>query len=41
MAAALPAVGPFHEYARLAWSDRPLIGEVAGFLSGWMYCIFG
>ncbi|MDE2456366.1 MAG: amino acid permease [Burkholderiales bacterium] len=40
MAVALPAVGSFYEYARLAWSDRPAVGELAGFLSGWMYWYF-
>ena len=40
MAAALPAVGSFYEYARLAWSDRPQVGELAGFLTGWMYWYF-
>src|ERR1700680_607054 len=40
MAAALPAVGSFYEYARLAWSDRPRLGELAGFLTGWMYWYF-
>src|SRR6202051_1451373 len=40
MAAALPAVGSFYEYARLAWGDRPRLGELAGFLSGWMYWYF-
>jgi len=40
MAVALPAVGSFYEYARLAWSDRPLLGELAGFLTGWMYWYF-
>jgi GABA permease len=40
MAVALPAVGSFYEYARLAWSDRPALGELAGFLSGWMYWYF-
>lgn len=40
MAAALPAVGSFYEYARLAWSDRPQLGELAGFLCGWMYWYF-
>ncbi len=40
MAVALPAVGSFYEYARLAWSDRPRVGELAGFLSGWMYWYF-
>ena len=40
MAVALPAVGSFYEYARLAWSERPQLGELAGFLSGWMYWYF-
>jgi GABA permease len=40
MAVALPAVGSFYEYARLAWSERPLLGELAGFLTGWMYWYF-
>src|ERR1700689_5047410 len=40
MAVALPAVGSFYEYARLAWSDRPQLGELAGFLTGWMYWYF-
>jgi GABA permease len=40
MAAALPAVGSFYEYARLAWSDKPRIGALAGFLTGWMYWYF-
>jgi GABA permease len=40
MAAALPAVGSFYEYARLAWSDRPRLGAMAGFLTGWMYWYF-
>ena len=40
MAVALPAVGSFYEYARLAWQDRPAVGELAGFLTGWMYWYF-
>src|SRR5271168_1756660 len=40
MAVALPALGSFYEYARLAWSDRPALGELAGFLTGWMYWYF-
>ena len=40
MAVALPAVGSFYEYARLAWSDQPRLGELAGFLAGWMYWYF-
>jgi GABA permease len=34
MAVAYPAVGGFYEYARLA------LGELAGFLTGWMYWYF-
>jgi len=34
MAAAFPAVGGFYEYNRLA------LGELAGFLTGWMYWYF-
>ena len=40
MAVALPAVGSFYEYARLAWRDQPWFGELAGFLTGWMYWYF-
>jgi GABA permease len=40
MAVALPTVGSFYEYARLAFSDRPRLGELAGFLTGWMYWYF-
>lgn len=40
MACALPTVGSFYEYAREAWSDRPATGELAGFLTGWMYWYF-
>jgi GABA permease len=40
MAVALPAVGSFYEYARQAWSDRPALGALAGFLTGWMYWYF-
>ena len=40
MAVALPALGSFYEYARLSWSDRPALGELAGFLTGWMYWYF-
>lgn len=40
MAVALPTVGSFYEYARLAWPDRPALGELAGFLTGWMYWYF-
>jgi GABA permease len=40
MAVAIPAVGSFYEYARMAFADRPVLGELAGFLSGWMYWYF-
>ena len=40
MAVAVPAVGSFYEYARLAFSDRPRLGQLAGFLTGWMYWYF-
>src|ERR1700723_650611 len=40
MAVALPAVGSFYEYARLAFSDRPRLGGLAGFLTCWMYWYF-
>jgi len=40
MAVALPAVGSFYEYARLAFGDQPRLGELAGFLTGWMYWYF-
>ncbi len=40
MAVAMPALGSFYEYARLSWSDRPALGELAGFLTGWMYWYF-
>src|ERR1700691_6765843 len=40
LAVALPAVGSFYEYARLAWDDRPRLGALAGFLTGWMYWYF-
>ena len=40
LAVALPAVGSFYEYARRAFSDRPRLGALAGFLTGWMYWYF-
>ncbi len=40
MAVALPTGGSFYEYAREAWHDRPAVGELAGFLTGWMYWYF-
>jgi GABA permease len=40
MAVALPRAGSFYEYARLAFSDRPALGELAGFVTGWMYWYF-
>ena len=32
--------GSFYEYAREAWRDRPAVGQLAGFLTGWMYWYF-
>lgn len=32
--------GSFYEYAREAWSDKPAVGRLAGFLTGWMYWYF-
>lgn len=32
--------GSFYEYAREAWSDKPAVGQLAGFLTGWMYWYF-
>jgi GABA permease len=40
MAVALPRAGSFYEYARLAFGDRPALGELAGFMTGWMYWYF-
>ncbi len=40
MAVAIPTVGSFYEYAREAWHDRPAIGGLAAFLTGWMYWYF-
>jgi GABA permease len=40
MAVAHPAVGSFYEYARLAWSDKPLLANLIAFLTGWMYWYF-
>ena len=44
MASALPAVGSFYEYARLAFGPKHgstnAGGELAGFLTGWMYWYF-
>ena len=40
LAVALPAVGSFYEYSRLAWNDHPLLAGLAGFLTGWMYWYF-
>lgn len=40
MAVAMPAVGSFYEYARFAWRDRPAVGNLASFLTGWMYWYF-
>lgn len=40
MAVALPVVGSFYEYTRLAWGERVALGELFGFLTGWMYWYF-
>lgn len=40
MATAVPATGAFYEFARAAWADRPAVGNLAGFLTGWMYWYF-
>ena len=40
MAVAQPIVGSFYQYARLAWADKPKVGDLAGFLTGWMYWYF-
>ncbi len=40
MAVALPAVGSFYEYARLAWGENTAAGNLAGFVTGWMYWYF-
>jgi GABA permease len=40
LAVAIPAVGSFYEYARLAFEDRPTLSELAGFVTGWMYWYF-
>ena len=40
MACAMPAVGSFYEYARLAFAGKRGPGELAGFLTGWMYWYF-
>ena len=32
--------GSFYEYAREAWIDKPAVGQLAGFLTGWMYWYF-
>ncbi len=40
MACAMPGTGGFYEYAREAWRDRPAVGNLAGFLTGWMYWYF-
>ena len=32
--------GSFYEYAREAWRDKPAVGQLAGFLTGWMYWYF-
>jgi GABA permease len=40
MAVAQPMAGSFYEYARVAFGDRPALGELAGFVTGWMYWYF-
>lgn len=40
LACAMPGGGSFYEYAREAWRDRPAVGQLAGFLTGWMYWYF-
>jgi len=40
MAVALPAIGSFYEYARLAFNEWPVASELAGFVTGWMYWYF-
>ncbi|MFM0734596.1 amino acid permease [Paraburkholderia sediminicola] len=40
MACAMPAVGSFYEYARLAFTGKRGPGKLAGFLTGWMYWYF-
>jgi GABA permease len=40
MACAMPAVGSFYEYARLAFGSTRGPGRLAGFLTGWMYWYF-
>jgi len=40
MACAMPAVGSFYEYARLAFAGKQGPGKLAGFLTGWMYWYF-
>lgn len=40
MACAMPAVGSFYEYARLAFGGKRASGNLAGFLTGWMYWYF-
>jgi GABA permease len=40
MACAMPAVGSFYEYARLAFGGSRGPGKLAGFVTGWMYWYF-
>ena len=40
LACSMPGGGSFYEYAREAWRDRPGVGRLAGFLTGWMYWYF-
>ncbi|WP_415113106.1 amino acid permease [Paraburkholderia sp.] len=40
MACAMPTVGSFYEYARLAFATWRGPGKLAGFVTGWMYWYF-
>ncbi|QIL78614.1 amino acid permease [Diaphorobacter sp. HDW4A] len=40
LACAMPGGGSFYEYSREAFSDRPGLSRLAGFLTGWMYWYF-
>ena len=40
LACSMPGGGSFYEFAREAWRDRPGVGRLAGFLTGWMYWYF-
>ncbi len=40
MAVAVPTVGSFYEYARIAWRDHPAVANAMAFITGWMYWYF-